>query len=128
MKKYNAFAMWCHLGTFSGVLIPFGNFLAPLLIWLLKKDEDPLVDDQGKESLNFQISVFLYAIVSGMLVFLFVGIFLLLVLALFAIVQVIKASLSASEGKSYRYPLCMRFIKQLFHVVLLTRYCELLTN
>ena len=111
MKKYNAFAMWCHLGTFSGILIPLGNFLVPLLIWLLKKDEDPLVEDQGKESLNFQISVFLYAVVSGMLVFLFVGIFLLLVLALFAIVQVIKASLSASEGKSYRYPLCMRFIK-----------------
>jgi uncharacterized protein len=111
MKKYNAFAMWCHLGTFAGVFIPFGNFLAPLIIWLSKKDEDPLVDDQGKESLNFQISVLLYAVISGILIFLIVGVIMLVVLALFTIIQVIKASLSASDGKPYRYPLCIRFIR-----------------
>lgn len=111
MKKYNAIAMWCHLGAFAGVLIPLGNFLVPLILWLSKKDEDALVDDQGKESLNFQISVFLYGIVSGILVLVFIGIILLLVLTLFTIIQIIKASLSASEGKPYRYPFCIRFIK-----------------
>lgn len=111
MKKYNALAMWCHLGSFAGIIMPLGNFIVPFIIWLAKKDEDPLVDDQGKESLNFQISVFLYAIIGGILVFLVVGVFLLLVLALFTIVQVIKASMAASEGVEYRYPLCIRFIK-----------------
>jgi uncharacterized protein len=111
MKKYYAIAMWCHLGAFSGVLIPFGNFLVPLVIWLLKKDEDPFVDDQGKESLNFQISVFLYGIMSGILTFFIVGIFLLIVLALFTVVQVIRASIAASVGEKYRYPLCIRFIR-----------------
>lgn len=111
MKKYNAAAMWCHLGVFSGIVIPLGNFIVPLLIWLFIKDEDSLVVDQAKESLNFQISIFLYGIVSGILVLLVVGMFLLLVLALFSVVQVIIASIAASEGTPYRYPLCIRFIK-----------------
>jgi uncharacterized Tic20 family protein len=104
-------AMWCHLGTFSGILIPFGNFLAPLLIWLAKRDEYPLVEDQGKEALNFQLSLSLYSIIGFVLVFLIVGIFILVVLALFGIIQVIKASISANNGEKYRYPLCLRVIK-----------------
>ncbi len=109
---YNALAMWCHLGTFAGVFFPLGgNFIAPLIIWLLKKDEDALVDDQGKESINFQISIFLYGIVASLLMVLMVGIFLLMALGLFAVIQVIMASIAASKGEKYRYPLCIRLIK-----------------
>ncbi|MGD2279021.1 MAG: DUF4870 domain-containing protein [Candidatus Omnitrophota bacterium] len=104
-------AMFCHLGVFCGFIIPLGNFLAPLVIWLIKKDEFPLVDDQGKESLNFQISIFLYSVVAGLLVFFFIGIPLLVVIALFSIIQVIKASISANKGEKYRYPLCIRLIQ-----------------
>lgn len=104
-------AMWCHLGTFAGIVIPFGNFLVPLILWLAKRDDYELVDDQGKESLNFQISIFLYSIIGFILVFIVVGIFFLIVLALFAIIQVIIASIAASKGEKYRYPLCMRLIK-----------------
>ena len=104
-------AMWCHLGTFGGILIPFANFLIPFLIWLIKKDEYPLVDDQGKESLNFQISLAVYSLISFLLVFVVVGIVLLIVVMLFAVVQVIKASISASNGEKYRYPLCIRVLK-----------------
>lgn len=111
MKQYNSLAMWCHLSTFAGVVVPLGNFIAPLVIWLLKKDEDPLVDDQGKEALNFQISVFIYALISGILVLVLAGMLMLVVVGLFTIVQVIKASIAASEGIKYRYPLCIRFIK-----------------
>jgi len=103
-------AMACHLSAFAGVIIPFGNIFGPLVVWILTKDEYPLADDQGKESLNFQISVFLYSIVCGLLIFLVVGIFMLLVLALFTIIQVIKASISANNGNAYRYPFCLRFI------------------
>jgi uncharacterized Tic20 family protein len=103
-------AMWCHLGTLAGIIVPFGNFLVPLLIWLFKKEEYPLVEDQGREALNFQISIFLYSIIGFALIVVFVGFILLLVLALFALIQVIKASISANRGEKYRYPLCIRII------------------
>jgi uncharacterized Tic20 family protein len=103
-------AMWCHLGTLAGVVIPFGNFIVPLLIWMLKREEYPLVDDQGKESLNFQISIFLYSIIGFALVFLLIGFVILLVLGLFAVIQVIRASIGASKGERFRYPLCIRII------------------
>ena len=104
-------AMFCHLGTFAGIIVPLANFLAPLVIWLLKKDEYPLVDDQGKESVNFQLSLLLYSIGGFLLSFIFIGILFLIVLALFALIQVIKASISANKGEKYRYPFCVRFIK-----------------
>ena len=110
-KNEKLLAMFCHLGAFCGFIIPLGNIIAPLIIWLVKKDEFPLVDDQGKESLNFQISVLIYSIVAGFLVFFFIGIPLLVVIALFCIIQVIKASISANNGEKYRYPLCIRLIK-----------------
>lgn len=104
-------AMWCHLGTFAGIVIPFGNFLVPLLLWLSKKDDYELVDDQGKESLNFQITIFLYSIIGFVLAFIVVGLIFLVVLLLFAVIQVIKASIAASKGEKYRYPFCLRVIK-----------------
>ena len=110
-KSANLLAMWCHLGTFAGIFVPFGNFLVPFILWITKKDEYELVDDQGKESLNFQITIAIYSIIGAILVFLIVGIFFLVVLALFAIIQVIKASIAASNGIKYRYPFCFRFIK-----------------
>lgn len=110
-NRERSLAMLCHLSAFAGIIIPFGNLLGPLLVWLLAKEDHPLVDDQGRESLNFQISIFLYSIVAFALVFLIVGIPLLVVLVLFALIQVIIASISANNGNAYRYPLCMRFIK-----------------
>ena len=57
--------MLCHLSTFAGYLVPFGNISGPLIVWLVKKDEYAFVDDQGKESLNFQISITIYSLVVG---------------------------------------------------------------
>lgn len=110
-NKEKNLAMFCHLGTFSGIIIPFGNYICPLLIWVLKREKYPLVDDQGKESLNFQITVLIYSCIGFILSFIVVGIFFLLVLALFAIIQVIKASISANTGVKYRYPFCIRMIR-----------------
>lgn len=104
-------AMFCHLSALSVFIIPLGNFLGPLIIWLLKKDAYPLIDDQGKESLNFQISIFLYSLICLVLWFLFIGIPMMVVLVLFAIIQVIKASMQANKGEKYRYPFCIRLIK-----------------
>ena len=103
-------AMWCHLSAFAGIIIPFGNFLGPLILWSLNKDSYALVDDQGRESLNFQISLFLYTLCSIVLMFVLVGFVLLVVVALFGMIQVILASISANNGTKYRYPICIRFI------------------
>jgi len=86
------------------------GFIGPLIIWLLKKDEMPFVDDQGKEALNFQITVFIATMVSGFLMFVLIGFLLLPLVLIFDVVMIIIAALKANAGEVYRYPLCIRFI------------------
>ena len=73
-------ALICHLSALSGYVIPFGNLIAPIIIWSMKKDEFPMVDAHGKEVINFQISMTIWMIISGVLIFLLVGIPLLILL------------------------------------------------
>ncbi|WP_170157058.1 DUF4870 domain-containing protein [Roseimicrobium gellanilyticum] len=103
-------AMWCHLASLAGYLVPFGNVIGPLVIWLSKRETMPLVDREGKESVNFQISVTIYALVSLVLAFFCIGIPLLIAVGVFAVVFAVLASIEASKGNSYKYPLCIRFI------------------
>ncbi|MFQ5653422.1 MAG: DUF4870 domain-containing protein [Planctomycetota bacterium] len=104
-------AMLCHITAFSGYLIPLGSILGPLICWLIKKDQYPFVDDQGKESLNFQISVVIYLIVSIALVFVFVGFVLLPIVAIGQIVLTIVGGVKAHAGEHYRYPLTIRMVR-----------------
>ncbi len=92
-------------------MIPFGNIIGPLVVWLIKRAEIPAVDAHGKEALNFQISVAIYAIVCLLLMFVVIGIFLLMALGIAALILVIIAAIKASSGELYRYPLTIRFIK-----------------
>ena len=112
-KNERQWAMGCHLVALCGIVIPFPavNMLAPLIVWLLKREDGAFIDDQGKESLNFQISLFIYALACGMLAVIGVGLLLLLPLALFGMVCVIMAAIKASEGTKFRYPACIRLIK-----------------
>jgi uncharacterized Tic20 family protein len=103
--------MYCHLAAFAGLVIPFGNVLGPLIIWIIKKDEYTFVDQEGKESLNFQITVAIAAIVAGLLSVVLIGIPLLIAIVIFALIFVIKAVMETSEGRSYRYPYNLRLIK-----------------
>lgn len=110
-KDERMWGMFCHLIAFSGYLIPFGSVLGPLIIWLIKKDEMPFVNDQGKESLNFQLTMLIAVIVSVILMFVIIGFLLLGVLIIYQIVVIIIASIKANEGVRYRYPYTIRFIK-----------------
>jgi uncharacterized Tic20 family protein len=110
-KDARTWAMLCHIGACAGYIIPFGHIVAPLVIWLIKKDESPFVDDQGKESLNFQISISLYAIIAALLTLVIIGAVLLIALVIFDVIMVIIAAVRANSGERYRYPLCLRFIK-----------------
>lgn len=103
--------MLCHLSALAGYLIPFGWLLGPLVVWLVKKQEYPFVDDQGKESLNFQITATIAAIISGLLICVAIGIPLLLIVAIGDLVFIIIGSIRASEGKYYRYPWSLRLVK-----------------
>lgn len=110
-KQERNWGMGCHLAALGGFVIPFGNIIGPLVLWLLKRDESEFVDDQGKESLNFQITVTILAILSGILIILIIGIGLLILVGIFSLVMIILATIKASEGEKYRYPFNFRLIK-----------------
>lgn len=102
--------MLCHLSALSAYFTGFGGILGPLIVWLVKKDL-PFVDDQGKESLNFQISMFIYHLVGAALILcFFIGIPVLIILSAMNIVLIIVASVKANSGQAYRYPLTLRLI------------------
>jgi hypothetical protein len=103
--------MFCHLAAFAGIIIPIaGNIVGPLIVYLLKKDEYSFVDDQGKESLNFQITVTLLLFASGLLIIVGIGALLLAVIGIAALVFTIIAAVKANEGEFYRYPWSIRFL------------------
>jgi hypothetical protein len=104
-------AMLAHLLALSGYVIPFGNLIGPLIIWLVKKDTSPFVDDQGKESLNFQITYTIAILICVPLMFCVIGIPLAILLAIAALIFIILASINASGGTPYRYPMTLRLIK-----------------
>jgi hypothetical protein len=104
-------AMFCHLAALAGYIFPFGNIIGPLILWQMKKEEMPLVDDQGKEAVNFQISITLYCIVAGILIIVLIGIPILIGLLIFDLVAIVLATIRTNDGKLYRYPLSIRFLK-----------------
>lgn len=111
-KEEKQWGMFCHLSALAILLIPsIGNIVGPLIIWLLKKDQYKFVDQEGKESINFQISITIYLYISAVLTLAIVGYFIAVGVFIFALVEIILASISASNGKSYTYPLTIRFIK-----------------
>ena len=106
--------MWAMLSHLSALLvftaIPFAHILGPLVVWFVKRDQYPLVDDQAKEALNFQISMTIYAVVATVLMFLVIGFLIWPVLAIGWLVLVILAGVKANNGERYRYPLTIRFV------------------
>jgi uncharacterized Tic20 family protein len=110
-KEERNWATIAHLSALSGFVVPFGTVLGPLVVWLLKKEAYPFVDDQGKEALNFQISFLIYTIVASVLMLLLIGFVLLPIVLIVEFVLTIVAAIKANEGLHYRYPLTIRFLK-----------------
>jgi uncharacterized Tic20 family protein len=104
-------AMFAHIGTFCSMFVPLGNFIAPIVIWQLKKHESNFVVAQAKESLNFQISLIIYALLCIPLCFIIIGFFLIFALVIFGLITVIVAGVKANDGEDYQYPMCIRLIK-----------------
>lgn len=111
-KDEQNWAMICHLAALSGFVIPFGNIVGPLVVWLIKKDTMPLVDKHGKESLNFQITVSIAIFVCILLMLVLIGIFLIFIVGIGALVLTIIAAVKVANGElDYKYPLTLRLIK-----------------
>jgi uncharacterized protein len=115
-------AMWAHLcgllWVFAGtglLFLPFGGFalftiLGPLIIWRSKRETMPFAAAQAKESLNFQITVWLLGVVSWVLAFVLIGFLFLAIIGIVDVVLVVIAAIQVRDGKPYRYPFCLRLI------------------
>lgn len=114
--------MWAMLIHLSGAVGTFlamwglpGNLLIPLIAWLIKREDSPFIDDQGKEAVNFQITMTIAGFVCWLLIFTFVfaciGFPLLIALGIYEMVVAIIAGVKANEGVPFRYPLTIRLIK-----------------
>ena len=117
-SQEKTFGMLCHLLALCGLVVPFGNIFGPLVFWLLKRGGSTAVDREGKESLNFQITMtIIIMVLSGMaavLIFILIGFLLLPVIALASLVNlilVIIAAIQTNNNGSYRYPMTIRFLK-----------------
>lgn len=115
-------AMFAHLSALLGGLLTsivggWGTFVGPLVIWLIKKDTMPFVSDQGKEALNFNITVAIIAVAMSLLSVVTFGIGLIIALPVLIVVGIawlvltIIATIKANEGQYYRYPFAIRLIK-----------------
>ena len=103
----------CNMAMLAHLLGALIGFLGPLIIWLVKKDTDPFVDDQGKEALNFQITILIAYAISIVLVFISCGFlfFLPLIPFIVSLVFGILAALEASKGIAYRYAIAIRLVR-----------------
>lgn len=116
-------AMFAHLSALVGALLTgalgggWGCFIGPLVIWLVKKDTMPFVNDQGKEALNFNITMAIVFVILALFSIMTLGIGLLIAIPLWVIIGVawlvftIIAAIKANEGVAYRYPFTLRLIK-----------------
>ena len=111
-KDARMWAMICHLAGLAGIILPAsGNIVAPLIIWQVKKDNNPFIDEQGKEAVNFQISMSIYLFASVILSFICIGVPLIIATIIVFFVFMLIAAVKANNGYHYRYPLTIRFIK-----------------
>ena len=105
-------AMACHLMALTGLLgNGIGFLLGPLVMWLIKREDHPFINAQGKEAINFQITMLLAMLVCVPLIFVVIGLLLLPILAIVNVVFTIIAGVKAANGEPYRYPISLRLIK-----------------
>jgi len=110
-RQTRMWGMFLHLSVFAGYAVPIAGLLAPIVIWQIKKDELPLIDEHGKNLMNWLLSLLVYTIACVLLSFLFVGIPLLFLLALLSVVFPIVAGIKANNGEVWKYPLSIEFLK-----------------
>jgi uncharacterized Tic20 family protein len=103
--------MAAHLAALAGFIVPFGNIIGPLVVWLLRREHSAFVAAHAKEAMNFNITVALGALLCAVLLQLSIGVLLGAALVIFWLIMTIVAALKANEGERYRYPFTLRLVK-----------------
>jgi uncharacterized protein len=104
--------MLAHLAALFGLVVPVvGNVAGPWFVWLGKREESPFIGEQARESLNFNITVSLAAILCGLAALVLIGFLLGLALFVAWLVLTLTAAIRASEGVHYHYPFALRLVK-----------------
>lgn len=104
----NQYSMFIHLSQFLGLLTGIG-LLVPVILWLIKKDESTVIDNNGKIVINWILSFLIYAVCAGILCVIVIGIPLLIALGICDFIFIILGSLKASSGELWKYPLSIQF-------------------
>jgi hypothetical protein len=99
-----------HLSQYSGMAVPILGIIVPIVLWVINKDNDPLVDAHGRNILNWNISLLIYFAICFLLVFLFIGFILIWIPCILMIVYPIIGAAKASNGEVWKYPLSIKFL------------------
>ncbi len=111
-QEERTWAMFAHLSAFAMFVFPLaGNIIAPLIIWLARRDTSAFVALEAKEALNFNISVAIGWLICSVLIFVLIGLPLAAALSLYWVIMAVVAGVKASEGVGYRYPFILRLVK-----------------
>ena len=120
-SEQRTWAMWCHLAAFATFVVPVGSVLGPLVVWLTKKQEYPLVDREGKKALNFQITVTICVVVVFIALMaaaftetaavVIVAAFFGFIVGIAWLVAVVMAAVRTNEGKDFNYPISIPFFR-----------------
>ena len=109
--RTNQWAMFLHLSLLAGFVVPLAGFVAPILIWQLKKEELPDLDDHGRVVVNWMLSQFIYMTVSAILILILIGVPLFIAVVVTGIVFPIVGGIKANDGEVWPYPLSITFLK-----------------
>ncbi len=107
----NTYCMMIHLSQLASIIMPGLGLILPIVLWAMNKDKNEEIDKHGKITINWIISLFIYSVVCGILVFIFIGIIGLIVLAVLNFVFAIIAAIKANDNELWTYPLSIKFLK-----------------
>ena len=111
-EQARTWGMAAHLSGLGGYIIPLANIVVPIIILSTKGKEDPFVEDQAREAINFQITCFIYILVATISIFALIGFVLTPIAILFHLIYTVIGAVKANEGHSIRYPFCIRFLSK----------------
>jgi len=109
--ELSSYCMLMHLSQFAGIIVPFGGIALPIIMWATNKDKSSIIDQHGKNILNWMISFYIYVSISAILILLVVGFFALIALCLVAVIFAIIGAIKANNKEIFNYPLSIPFIK-----------------
>lgn len=107
----SSYCMLMHLSQFAGIIVPFGGIALPIIMWATNKDKSSIIDQHGKNILNWMISFYIYVSISAILILLIVGIFALIALGVIAVIFAIIGAIKANNKEIFNYPLTIQFLK-----------------